>query len=385
MSEVASEINFAMMRDVGAPRHRKPELTSSTILPAGTIVVSADSHFSVSEDIWYERFPANMKDRAPRVWHADGVFHLGFEGRSIISPALVGAFQEFETLPGNSVMEARLQDMDKEGVEKEVVFGNATTGLLFGKDLEARDATIRIYNEYLAEFGSLAPGRFHGVAYVNYWDDSRFEKSIREVRDLGLKTFMLPQKPGKNTRGQEIAYASEEMDDFWSFIEESGLPVCFHIGENAAEGRGGLGISFMMNLAGFRKSVGELIFGGIFDRHPKLRVAFMEGGINWGPAMVQDAELIYGSFYRCLDWKLAHEPRYYWDKHCYVTFMTDQLGLGMLDKVGADRVMWAADYPHAESTFGYSWTAMREIVAAAASEADARKMLGGTAMEFFAL
>ncbi|CAN5492594.1 amidohydrolase family protein [soil metagenome] len=385
MLEDVRTLDYQLMHDLGAPCDRSPEDQGSVRLPQDTVVVSVDNHFSVTQDIWYERFPESMRDRAPRVWHGDGVFHVGYQGQSIITPVLVPAFAEFEALPGTSVMEARLRDLDKEGIDQEIVFGNSTTGLLFGEDLEARDIMARIYNEFLVEFGAQAPGRFHGVAFANYWDPARWEGSLREIVSLGLKTFMLPMNPGKGVDGKPISYVGEEMDDFWSMIEESGLPVCFHIGENASEGRGGMGISFMMNLAGFRKTVGELIFGGIFDRHPRLRVVFMEGGINWAPAMVQDAELVLGSFGRLLDWELAHPPQYYWDTHLYAAFMTDQLGLGMVEKIGADRIMWSADYPHAESTFGYSWTAMDQVVRAIGDEDDVRKILGGNAIKVFDL
>ena len=57
------------------------------------------------------------------------------------------------------------------------------------------------------------------------------------------------------------------------------------------------------------------------------------------------------------------------------TVAFDKLGLSMLDKVGADRVMWAHDYPHGESALGYSWSAMRQVVEATTPD-NARKILG---------
>jgi predicted TIM-barrel fold metal-dependent hydrolase len=65
--------------------------------------------------------------------------------------------------------------------------------------------------------------------------------------------------------------------------------------------------------------------------------------------------------------------------------MTDKLGLQLIDQIGADRVMWSADYPHPESTFGYSWTAMQKVVECGVSDDDVKKILGGNAIEVFKL
>jgi hypothetical protein len=115
------------------------------------------------------------------------------------------------------------------------------------------------------------------------------------------------------------------------------------------------------------KPLGELIFGGVFDRHPKLRVVFAEFGVSWVPVFLQDAEGAYDFVQPIIDdlkCRPAKRPSYYWHNHCYATFQNDLLGLKLLDYVGADRIMWAQDYPHNEGTFGYSWTSRNDVIAA---------------------
>ena len=107
-------------------------------------------------------------------------------------------------------------------------------------------------------------------------------------------------------------------------------------------------------MQGFRHIWGQLTFGGVFDRFPKLKVVFVEGGICWVASMLHDADMIYNSFPTVMNPKLAHPPSWYWFNHCYATFMTDPAGLELLHRIGADRVMWSSDYPHQESTFGYT-------------------------------
>jgi len=77
-------------------------------------------------------------------------------------------------------------------------------------------------------------------------------------------------------------------------------------------------------------------------------------------------------------------PSEYWANHCYATFMHDPAGLALIDRIGADRVMWSSDYLHNEGTFGYSADVMLGIVEAV-GEDRARAMLGETAIQVFGL
>jgi predicted TIM-barrel fold metal-dependent hydrolase len=134
----------------------------------------------------------------------------------------------------------------------------------------------------------------------------------------------------------------------------------------------------------FRRTLGQLIFGGIFDRHPDLKAVFVEAEINWVPGALQSASMIYECFQELIEPKINHHPRHYWQNNCYTTFMHDPAGLRMLDTVGTDRVMWSSDYPHLESTYGFGWTAIQAVLDAV-NEDQARDILGGTVMKVFKL
>jgi predicted TIM-barrel fold metal-dependent hydrolase len=174
------------------------------------------------------------------------------------------------------------------------------------------------------------------------------------------------------------------MDPLWTAIEESGLPICFHIGEFYQDGPGAHGRSVMVSLGPFRKTLGELIFGGIFDRHPGLQVVFLEADLNWVPGALQTASMLYECFPVMLEPKIKRHPREYWHEHCYAGFIHDPAGLAMLKTIGADRVMWSHDYPHPESAYGLTWSIIQEILDAT-TEDEARMILGGTANRVFKL
>jgi predicted TIM-barrel fold metal-dependent hydrolase len=217
----------------------------------------------------------------------------------------------------------------------------------------------------------------------SYWDPAAAEESVARCKALGARCLLIPIKPGKFADGSTILYNDPKMDPLWAAIEKSGLPMAFHIGEAIPTAEAGAaGVMVLTQMQGFRHSWGQLVFGGVFDRFPGLKVVFVEGGLAWIPGMLHDADMIYNSFPTAMNPKLAHAPSWYWPNHCYATFMTDPVGLEMLPRIGADRVMWSSDYPHQESTFGYSRSAIDAVFRATSVE-NAQLILGKTALDLF--
>ena len=162
------------------------------------------------------------------------------------------------------------------------------------------------------------------------------------------------------------------MDGVWEAIEEAQVPVSHHIGENppaTPNEFNAVAIGMLQSVAPFRDAFAKYVFGGILDRHPGLRIGWFEGGINWVPSTIQDAEHIAASFEHLANLNVQHEPRYYWDNHMCASFMVDPLGLDLVDRIGVDRVMWSTDFPHNESTYGYSNESLAAVVDAVGAEA----------------
>jgi predicted TIM-barrel fold metal-dependent hydrolase len=368
----------------GPASQRRPEPRGDRRTPEGMVVVSADNHWSISEDIFFKGFPSHLREAAPKLCRTDaGAYLFNVRGKPLLPELHHSLFAEMDSVAGNTQIDARMRDLDIEGIDKELVFGNVVAAFYTFPDLAAREWIYRIYNEYLAETQSRARGRFYGVGLLNFWDMNQVRSSLEEIKRLGLKTFVIPQFP-KAADFQPMNYCLDEMWPLWEAIEEAGLPMCFHVGEQVQEGPGGCGVSQMINFAPFRKSMGELIFGGILDRHPGIQATFVEGDINWIPGALQTADMIYEAYAHELRPKIKHPPRYYWETNLHATFINDRAGLRLIDEIGVDRVMWSNDYPHQESVYGCGWSAMQEVMDAV-SEADARKILGGNAMDLYDL
>jgi len=374
---------------VGAPKDRQPAAVADVGLPPGTEVFSADDHISLADDIFYEQLPENMKERAPRVMNVDGGWVIGFDGKSVLVPEFIEVLTQYDPLAGSHTgdVDARLAALDSEGISKELAFPNSILALFGWPDREVRELCFRIYNEHIASVQERSKGRILGVGLINWWDADGATRTLAELKALGLRTFLLPLSPGKDLEKRPIDYASTAMDGVWAAIEEAGLPVSHHIGETppaTPNEFNAVAAGMLQNVAPFRDVFGKYVFGGILDRHPGLRIGFFEGGINWVPSTIQDAQHIAASFKHLGDLEVQHDPQHYWDHHMCASFMVDPLGLELVDRIGVERVMWSTDFPHNESTYGYSRQSLASVVDSVGADA-AAAIVGGNVERYLGL
>jgi predicted TIM-barrel fold metal-dependent hydrolase len=388
MAERTSQLTYPP-EGLGAPKDRRPPAPLDVGLPPGTEVLSADNHISLAEDVFFERFPESMKDRAPRVMQVDSAWVIGFEGRSILVPEFIEVLEQYDPLPGShsADVDARLAALDSEGIDRELAFPNSVLALFGWPDREVRELCFRIYNEHIAEVQERSGGRVLGVGLINWWDADGARRTLKELKGLGLTTFLMPLSPGKDLDKVPIDYASIAMDGVWEAIEDAGLPVSHHIGESPPASPNefnSIAVGMLQNLAPFRDAFGKYVFGGILDRHPGLRVGWFEGGINWVPSAIQDARHIAASFRHLSNLEPRNDPQHYWDTHMYASFMVDPLGLELIDHIGVDRVMWSTDFPHNESTYGYTNESLASVVEAVGADS-AAAIVSGNARAFLGL
>jgi predicted TIM-barrel fold metal-dependent hydrolase len=296
---------------------------------------------------------------------------------------------QYDPVPGSHTgdVDARLAALDSEGVAKELAFPNSVLALFGWPDREVRELCFRIYNEHIAEVQEQSNGRIFGVGLINWWDAEGTQRTVEELKALGLKTFLLPLSPGKDLEKRPIDYSSTAMDPVWDVIEDAQIPVSHHIGESppaTPNEFNAVGIGMLQSVAPFRDAFGKYILGGILDRHPALRIGWFEGGINWVPSALQDAQHIMASFQHLSNLEVKHDPKHYWEEHMVASFMVDPLGLELVDRIGVDRVMWSTDFPHNESTYGYSGESLASVIDAVGPEA-AAAIVGGNIKRFLGL
>ena len=153
MSTKTSTVSLYPPGGYGAPKNRRGHAADSDVgLPEGTVVFSADNHISLAADIFYERFPEDVKDKAPRIWYEDGAYQVGRKGQSFLPGDFSAVLMQYDELPGAATdnIEARIQELHSDGVDKELAFPNAVLALFHYPDKELRELVFRIYNEYIA-------------------------------------------------------------------------------------------------------------------------------------------------------------------------------------------------------------------------------------------
>ncbi len=154
-------------------------------------------------DLWVDRFPAHMKDQAPRMVFEDGGWQLTIAGKPMTPPHIAkGLCTSLECTPGFTSVEARLADLDVEGVEKELIFPQRLFGLyMFGKMMN-RAETFGAYNEHIAEVCESGKGRLFPVMVPNYWDMEAVKASVDRC---ARARRALPDGPDQARRGRRTA------------------------------------------------------------------------------------------------------------------------------------------------------------------------------------
>jgi predicted TIM-barrel fold metal-dependent hydrolase len=340
--------------------------------PQGLRVISSDDHLMEAPGLWEDRLKGADKDRAPRYWKDETGFHLTVDGQDYDVPGLPPEFPEGRE--GYWDVSKRIADMDAEGIDASIVYHGRLNSLIRMADKDFWFRCVDVCNEWAAEWKEAAPDRLYPVALLPtfLWPE-RTRDYLQKLTQLGFKAIDIPVSP------KGVRYNSQSMDPMWEAIQESGLPLSFHIGAYIQfGGRGSLGANLNANLMPFTGLFGQLVFSGVFDRFPGLKVVFTEGGASWVPGTLENADKVARDYASELRPKLAQKPSWYWHNHCYTTFMEDDVAMENIGRIGADRVMWSVDYPHPEGVMGNSDTILKRIFDQIGEES-ARKVVGENA------
>ena len=341
-----------------------------------------DGHL-IEQDYWHAGFPEHKKEQAPRMVFGNGRFDFSIGDKSMTPPEIRGFPVSLHGMyAGSERRTGAFERPRRRGVEKELIFPQRLFGLFMFGEMQNREEVFGLYNEGIARRCEEAPGRLYPVMVPNYWDMSKAKESVERCKALGARGLMVPLKPGKDVDGKTIHYNHGRMDPLYEAIADSGIPLIFHFGEaipSAMPGAAGIGVVTQMQ--GFRLQWSQLTFGGVFDRFPALKAVFVEGGLAWIASMLHDADMAATHFRDAQNPKLAHPPSWYW-KTTAMPVHDRPVGLSLLDRIGPETCLWSSDYPHTESTFGYTRSSIQAVFDATSVE-NAQKIVGKTALALF--
>lgn len=332
-------------------------------------VISSDSHVAEPGDLWLRYIDPAFRERAPQlVQEADADYWI-CEGApkgnaGMIAPAgrkseeLKAKGRYADGRAGGWDAEARLKDMAVDGVDAEVLYPTIAIRMFRLNDIDYQDACFRGYNRWMADFTGTHPDKLKGLALVTVQDLERGIAQMREGRALGLPGAVIAISPDEDKPYNHAYY-----EPLWDAAEDLAMPLSLHIQagrKNALENN--YLIDYTTTPYWVQRSLAQLIFGGVFERHPKLKVISAESDIGWIPTFLSRMDHAYnrhrfhtGGF----DYKEEVPPSTFFHRHVYATFMRDAPGVLAREYVGVGNLMWASDYPHSDST----WPDSQRVIA----------------------
>jgi predicted TIM-barrel fold metal-dependent hydrolase len=346
------------------------------------LILSSDSHVFEPPDLWTTRIDAAFRGRAPRMQRIDGADQLVVEADQVISgiglisnpgarfeaPETISGQGRFEDVPrGGYDPGQHLADMRLDGVAGEVLY--PSQGLFYFRvaDAPLMSAIFRAYNDWLAEFCRRDPARLKGIAMVNLDDVQDGIRELERATRLGLAGAMITEYPLEHRR-----YDQPEYEPFWATAASLGMPLSLHTatrrqGKIRGAGEKTLRDASSRSTKAFYPALSlcDMIFSGVFERHPALTLAIVEFELSWAPNILAAMDYTYRerhgeAIYRFKD---GMRPSDFFHRNVVLSFQEDAIGIRLRDVIGVDNMMWGSDYPHSESTFPRSRKILADILA----------------------
>ncbi len=348
-------------------------------------LISCDDHLDLGQlpaDLWMTRLPASLRDRAPHieerdglaVWVCDGKVWGSWAGKPLGQEQLTrpkplyNAFDRGGIIDQSArrpaVAELRLADMDRDGVQTQVIFGPIFQ--ISTDDSALRVACYRVYNDWLMEFCAAAPDRLIGVPMLPETPAGATEELLRLATKGGVRQVTLM-----------IANIKPKLDDpawekLWIALEDTGIILSWHItvfvgkpGDRVAGKTASVFENTKFFMANFLEPFVDLFAWGILERHPKLKLVMAEAGTGWLPWLVQELDYRHWRLWEAKEFwadkggiALETKPSELFKRQIYATFQEDYAAMALIPFFGEGHLLWASDYPHPDSVWPNSRAAI---------------------------
>jgi predicted TIM-barrel fold metal-dependent hydrolase len=355
-------------------------------------IYSCDDHLdmnAVPPTLWTDRIAAEHHDVIPHVVEKDRLKLWLVDGRPV---SVSGRYEGIDTAIDRAGVEddgfrpstpsLRMQDMERDGIWASIVYGPTA---LFRHPLEDPvliEACVRAWNDWAAEeFNAHAPDRLFALPDLPTTSAAAAAAELERGIGLGHRGAMI--------NGFATDLADPQWDALWAVAAEAGTPISFHIG-------GGTRIDPRKrgwHIAGFAaiapmqmdEILSILIFSGILERHPGLKVVLAESGVGWVPYMVARMDATFEK--HCVphpEYSIGTKPSELFARQVWATFEEEPLGPQLIPLLSPDNFMWACDYPHPDSTWPHSREAIDHALGKLGPEAVA-KITGGNCKALYGL
>lgn len=319
---------------------------------------SGDSHVLEPEDLWTQALPRRLADRAPRSERGDKYEVLYIDGHR--KDRQLNDFMDAMRPPGARDLDARLKDLDQEGVWGQLAFPSMGFWLVAIADRELARETVRAWNDWAYSEILCKNERILTPACVSMADVDDAVAELERAAERGFQAVYLP-----TVVPAEQDYALDRWEPLWTAAERAGMVLGFHIGTGGDtvvfRGPGGAVVNYMETTYPGMRVVSHMVAGGALDRHPGLKILIAEGGAGWVPAIgdrMDEAYRQHGMFVRP---KLSRLPSEIIGQQVYASFQHDRSSVEIVAATGYRNVMWGDDYPHLEGTYGHTQQTLTDL------------------------
>lgn len=372
----------------------------------GIKLISADNHINEPRNLFVDRFPKHLKDKAPRViegkdggegWSTDGITPpkrtYGIEAMAgwDRTDYRISGLRYDQLRPGNYDGAEHLKDMDIDGIYASVTYPAFGASFYVEPDKEIAAAGFTAYNDWILEdFQSVDPKRLCGLTIAPTELGMEFTvKEIERVAKKGSRAMYIPGMPS-------IPYNHPtHYEPLWEAAEANGITLCMHRNHGGPSDKtdwdfmdqdkvsiGGIVTRYFSCIRPFS----YLIFAGVFDRYPNLKLVGAEVDCGWAPFWVQTLDHHWEIQKSWFPVKLQRRPSEFIGRNIFTTNVDDYAGYQMIG-TGlwpwlSSMTMFSSDYPHSATIWPDSRAVAIKMIEGLKPE-DARKALCENAVRVF--
>jgi predicted TIM-barrel fold metal-dependent hydrolase len=394
------------------PRRGRTLGTMTTITDSGPIadvlattwMISSDSHIIEPPDIW-DGLAAELGERAPRVvsaddgdwWYVDGKKTMSFIGiqagdRFVKEADELRTSATFDDVRPAAYDPAKyLEENERDGIWGSVIYPSQGLVLFSVPVTDVVTLSMRAYNDWVADFCSEDTSRLKGIAMINLDEPDDAAEELTRCRALGLCGALVTVAPPS-----WLPFSHPDYDRFWATASDLDMPLSMHTATDRGDPRIG-DAAFKLDVKhvppsvfvnqdfAVRLALADLVFTGVFERFPNLRVGSVEHELSWIPYFLDRMDYTYtdrpprGPWHR---FPAGVLPSDYFHSNCFASFQEDAVGIRERDVIGVEALMWGSDYPHTESTFPRSQEILADILRDT-SPAEARMIVSENAAKLY--
>jgi predicted TIM-barrel fold metal-dependent hydrolase len=345
----------------------------------GLKILDSDMHVFEPSDLylkymdpkWGERIPRGQ----PRKKHGQIKFTLangkplrtsGIQALASTTPKPIAG----EIVPGEDAVAHRyekpfkrdydatsqLDAMEVEGLDVAVLFRTFPLHCDDSLEPEYANDLCRAWNNWMADFCKADPKRLRPSALITLHDvDLAVDETRRAITELGAIGLCLVPEPANGRHIHDRYY-----DPVWCEAEKLSVPVCFHpaaspnteqvVHRFKGHSNEAVLINAFRNPIELMLAVGSFCAGGVLERFPNLRVAFLEGNCGWLPWALYRLDERWEMRKDYCNEPMSLRPSDYFMRQCFISVDVEEDLVGdVVKRIGDDNVVISTDYPHADS------------------------------------